>query len=181
MSNILTMLNESSLSPETLSINSGFSLAITVTHKALSWKIYTVQCNIRWRRQHYYREGPSTSQHYCKAQRMKMRLCLDLKVIKFGSGKTEIWTQGWLQSPVQKCLQANRESCNVFADFLKNSQARRGRDGTHRGSKTFTLTHECKGGWRSHHRPGDRAALLSHPPQNLQWHQNRSRKNTVVS
>ena len=39
MSNILTMLNESSLSPETLSINSGFSLAITVTHKALSWKM----------------------------------------------------------------------------------------------------------------------------------------------
>lgn len=45
MSNILTMLNESFLSPETLSINSGFSLAITVTDKALSWKIYTVQCN----------------------------------------------------------------------------------------------------------------------------------------
>ena len=41
--------------------------------------------------------------------------------------KSKIWTQGWLQSPVQKCLQANRESFKVFADFLKQPSKQRSR------------------------------------------------------
>lgn len=81
----------------------------------------------------------------------------------------------------KKCLQASKESFKVFADFLKNGQAGKGRDGTYRGSMTFTLTPECQGGWRSHQHPGDTAALLSHAPQSLEWHQNRSWENTVVS
>lgn len=72
------------------------------------------------------------------------------------------------------------ESFSRCSLMILNSQAQRGRAGTHRGSMTFTLTHEWKSGWRSHH-AGYKATPLSHPPQGLEWHRNRIWKNTVVS